>query len=259
MEKPFSSYYTGPSHQADALPTDPPIADAGVALSRAHTRAAGLLFLVILVVGPFSILYVPSQILVAGDATATAENLRAATGLLRVGMLGDTIIFLTEVAMAAVLYGLFRQVNRTVALTMGLARVSEAVMQAVAMLGYIVALAVSTGMLATFPADQQDAVTLLALEVHGYTVYVGQLFFGLSLLILGYLIIVAPFVPKLLGILMFLASVGYLTDSLVKLLWPELAGITAVAVGVTALIGEVPFFLWLLVKGFGKKTRAVTS
>ena len=110
----------------------------------------------ILVVGPFSILYVPSQILVAGDASATAENLRGATGLLRVGMLGDMIIFLAEVAMAAVLYALFRQVNRTVALTMGLARLSEGVMQAVAMLGYLVALAVSTGTLATFASDQQD-------------------------------------------------------------------------------------------------------
>jgi hypothetical protein len=258
MEKPFSSYYTGPSQQAERR-ADLPIPGAGLALSRAHARAAGLLFLVILVVGPFSILYVPSQILVTGDASATAENLRGATGLLRVGMLGDIIIFLTEVAMAAVLFTLFRQVNRTLALTMGLARLSEAVMQAVAMLGYIVALAVSTGILATFPSDQQDAVTLLALEMHGYTVYVGQLFFGLSLLILGYLMIKAPFVPRLLGILMFVAAVGYLTDSLVKLLWPDLAGITAVAVGVTALIGEVPFFVWLLVKGFGKKTREVMS
>jgi hypothetical protein len=174
-------------------------------------------------------------------------------------MFGDTIIFLTEVAMAAVLYALFRQVHRALALTMGLARLSEAVMQAVAMLGYLVALAVSTGTLGTFPPDQQDAVTLLALEMHGYTVYVGQLFFGLRLLALGYLIVVAPFVPRLLGILMFVAAAGCLTDSLVKLLWPDLAGITAVLVGVTALIGEIPFFLWLLVKGFGKKTREATS
>jgi Domain of unknown function (DUF4386) len=93
---------------------------------------AGLLFLVILVVGPFSMLYVPSQILVAGDASATAENVRNSAGLLRLGMLGDTIIFLTEVAMAAVLYALFRQVNRALALTMGLARLSEAVMQSFA-------------------------------------------------------------------------------------------------------------------------------
>jgi hypothetical protein len=179
-------------------------------------------------------------------------------------MFGDTIIFLTEVAMAAVLYALFRQVHRALALTMGLARLSEAVMQAVAMqavamLGYLVALAVSTGTLGTFPPDQQDAVTLLAVEMHGYTVYVGQLFFGLRLLALGYLIVVAPFVPRLLGILMFVAAAGCLTDSLVKLLWPDLAGITAVLVGVTALIGEIPFFLWLLVKGFGKKTREATS
>jgi hypothetical protein len=73
MEKSFSSYYTGPSRQ-EKLPAESPKTEPGGTLSAVHARAAGLLFLVILVVGPFSILYVPSQILVAGDASATASE-----------------------------------------------------------------------------------------------------------------------------------------------------------------------------------------
>ena len=64
------------------------------------------------VLGPFSLLYVPGQIVVAGDAGATAANLRGSGGLLRAGIVVEVAIMLVEVAMPVLLYLLLRSVSR---------------------------------------------------------------------------------------------------------------------------------------------------
>ncbi len=66
---------------------------------------------------------------------------------------------------------------------------------------------------------------------------------------LGYLIFKSGYFPRILGILMVLGSLGYLLDSYGNILFPDFEEIFGVIVGVTAVIGELPFFLWLLIKG----------
>ena len=73
--------------------------------------------------------------------------------------------------------------------------------------------------------------------------------FGFHLAVLGYLIFKSGYFPRILGILMVLRSLGYLLDSYGNTLFPNYAEIFGVIVGVTAVIGELPFFLWLLIKG----------
>jgi hypothetical protein len=99
--------------------------------------------------------------------------------------------------------------------------------------------------LTVFEPDQLDALVLLFLNAHGYGVFIWQLFFGFHLFVLGYLIFRSGYFPRILGILMVLGSLGYLLDSYGNILLPNYAEIF----GVTAVIGELPFFLWLLIKG----------
>jgi hypothetical protein len=73
--------------------------------------------------------------------------------------------------------------------------------------------------------------------------------FGFHLAVLGYLIFKSGYFPRILGILMVLRSLGYLLDSYGNTLFPNYAEIFGVIVGVTAVIGELPFFLWPLIKG----------
>jgi hypothetical protein len=216
-------------------------------------RAIGVLFVVLAVLGPFGLLYVPGQIIVAGDAGATAANLRGSGGLLRAGIVVEVAIMLVEVAMPVLLYLLLRSVNRGVALTATFARFAEAVVVGIGLLGYLAAMRLVDGPPSALDPGQRDALALLALEGHGDAVFISQLFFGFSVLLLGWLVLHAGFVPRLFGALLGLAGAGYLIDGLGSLLWAGYADAWGWLVGVTALVGEVPFFLWLLIKGVDRQ------
>ena len=69
-------------------------------------------------------------------------------------------------------------------------------------------------------------------------------FFGLHCLLVGYLIFGSTFLPRILGVLMMLAGVGWLT-----FLSPALAGSLSPYNLAPGMIGEGLLILWLLVMG----------
>lgn len=71
----------------------------------------------------------------------------------------------------------------------------------------------------------------------------GLLVFGFHLLLLGLLTIQAKYVPKWIGYLLIIASVGYIIDSL-GVFWGF-----SWQIGMFTFIGELVFMLWLLIKG----------
>jgi hypothetical protein len=172
-------------------------------------------------------------------------------GLLNSGIVGQSVVFLTEIVLTVLLYVLLRPVSRTLSLVAAFARLALAIIQGINLLPYFIALLLlsGAGYLTVFEPDQLDALVLLFLNAHGYGVFIWQLFFGFHLFVLGYLIFKSGYFPRILGILMVLGSLGYLLDSYGNILFPNYAAIFGVIVGVTAVIGELPFFLWLLIKG----------
>ena len=82
-----------------------------------YARVAGLLYLIIIVSGIFSEVYVRSKLVVTGDATATAANILASEGLFRIGFAADAIMLLSDVAIAVLFYLLLRPVSNALALT----------------------------------------------------------------------------------------------------------------------------------------------
>ena len=216
-----------------------------------YARVAGLLLLIIAIVGPFSLLYLPSTLFVPGDATATADNIRASEGLFRLGIVSDSLIFLLEIVLTALLYVLLRPVSRALSLGAAFARLAMTVIMGVNLLPYFTALLLlsGAGYLSVFEPDQLDALVLLFLNAHGYGVFIWQMFFGFHLAVLGYLIFKSGYFPWILGVVMVFAALGYLIDAYGNILFPNYEEIFGVIVGVTAVIGELPFFLWLLIKG----------
>ncbi|HEX2098693.1 MAG TPA: DUF4386 domain-containing protein, partial [Rubrobacteraceae bacterium] len=142
-------------------------------------------------------------------------------------------------------------VSRTLSLVAAFARLALAIIQGINLLPYFIALLLlsGAGYLTVFEPDQLDALMLLFLNAHGYGVFIWQLFFGFHLFVLGYLIYKSGYFPRILGILMVVGALGYLIDGYGNILFPNYAEIFGVIVGVTAVIGELPFFLWLLIKG----------
>jgi hypothetical protein len=203
------------------------------------------------VVYPLSTL-VRSSLVVPGDAAATADNIRTQETLFRWGMAGEATIVLVEIVLAAVLYALLRPVSRTMSLAAALARAAEAVVMAAGCLvaSVFTLLVVSEpGYLAAFDSDQRDALALFFQEANDDIVLVWGFFFALSLVLTGWLVHRSDFLPRLVGILLALAGVGYFVQSFGTFLVPGLTDTWALIVLVLAIPGELVFAVWLLIKG----------
>ena len=216
-----------------------------------YARAAGILFLIILACAAFSMMYVPSNLIVPGDAAATAGNIKTSESLFRWGLVGESILFLSEIVLTVMLYLLLKPVSKTLSLVAAFARLAMTVMQGTNLVFKFAALLVlsGAGYLTVFEPDQLNALVLLLFDAHNYGALVWGTFFSLHCFVLGYLIFRSGYFPKVLGVLMVFAALGYLTDSFGNFLSPGYQERFAWVVSVTAFVGELPFFIWLLIRG----------
>lgn len=215
------------------------------------TRTAGVLYLAIFLVYPLSTM-ARSVLVVPGDAAATAQNIADSESLFRWGMAGEATIFLIEILLAAVLYALLRPVSRSMSLGASLARVAEAVVMAAGNLFTSILTLVAiggAGYLAVFSPEQREALALFFQEANDYVVLTWGFFFALSLVLTGWLVYRSGFFPKVPGVLLVLAGIGYFLQSYGTFLAPGLADGLETAVLVLAIPGELVFALWLLIKG----------
>lgn len=217
----------------------------------ALARVAGLLYLVIFLMAPFAEFFVREGLIVAGDATATAANIRESEGLFRAGFATDLLVFVIEVAQAAILYVLLAPVSRPLALVMSFARLAQATILGLNLLNMYTGLQILTApeYAAALGAGGTEALALVFLRAQSFGYELGLVFFALHLLALGYLVHRSGFLPRFLGILLVVSALGYLANSFAVFLVPDLAETMATVVIVAALIGELPLTLWLLIRG----------
>ena len=214
-------------------------------------RIAGVLYLAIFVIYPLAT-SVRSILVVPGDAAATAQNVAASQSLFRWGMAGESVIFLIEIVMAGFLYVLLRPVSRSISLASALARASEGIVMAAANLfTSILTLFVidNAGYMAVFEQEQRDALVLLFQDANNYVILIWGLFFALHLVMLGWLVYQSGFFPKIPGVLLVLAGIGYFAQSFGVMVAPGLSDTLETVVLVLATPGELVFALWLLIKG----------
>ena len=214
-------------------------------------RAAGLLYLTIFIAVPVAGVMGSLGIQIPSEDVTTAGGLVSSEILFRLGMVGESIVFLVEIALAAVLYVLLRPVSRPISLAAAFARLAEAIIQGVNLIVSILVLLLAggAGYLAAFEPEQLQALGKLFLEVREFVILLWGLFFGFHLLLLGYLVYKSGFWPRLIGALLALASLGYLAQSYGHIIAPQYDSILATVVLVLAIPGELAFTVWLLWKG----------
>lgn len=213
-------------------------------------RIAGVLYLIVAVCGSFAELYVRSGIVVPGDAAATADNIRASATLFRFGFVADLVQATCFLLTAMALYLLLRHVDKRVAAAMvTFVAVSVAIM-CLNLLNQLAALLIATGedTSGAFGPAGSDALVLLFAELQRNGFLIAQMFFGLWLLPLGYLVVRSRSFPKVLGVLLAIGGVGYLVDLFVQFLAPAVAERIAPVVLAPAAVAELSFIAWLLVK-----------
>ena len=217
-------------------------------------RIAGFAYLIIIISGIFAEFFVRSGLIVAGNATATANNIINSESLFRIGIAGDLLMIVCDVVVALAFYVLLIQVNKSLALLAAFFRLAQAATLGINLLNLFFVLHILSGAdyLNVFGTDQLHALVLLFLKGHSTGYLIGLVFFGIHCLILGYLIFKSGFIPRILGVLLVFAAFGYLIDSFANFLLPNYADyerIFLLVVFVPAFIAELSLCLWLILKG----------
>lgn len=215
-----------------------------------QSRIAALLDFINCLPAPFALLYVPSVLIVRGDAAATADNVRASEALLRLGMAVE--LFSATAAIFAVLafYHLFKAVSQKLAMAMMILFLLSIPISYLNVLNDLAAMTFARGpafLSGVFEKAQLDALVLFFLRLHNQGVVVAQVFWGLWLFPFGIAIMRSGFIPRFVGIAAILAGCGYVISSSVSLFLPP----SAQGIGQLAMIlgvGELTF-LWLLIWG----------
>jgi hypothetical protein len=222
-----------------------------------QARRAGLLYFLACLTAPFSLIYVPNQLIVSGDATATADRLRASANLLRLGIAGELVNAILIIFAVLALYRLLKRVDANQALAMVVLLLVSVPVSLLNVVNNIAALTLVSGadFLSVLEPRKVDAWAYFFLRLHGQGLVVAQIFWGIWLFPYGILVMRSGFIPRVLGVLLVVAGFGYVLNSIGSLFVPHYAH----AVGQVATlleIGEVPILLWLLIKGARDQPRA---
>lgn len=216
-----------------------------------RARIAGVFYLAVAIFGGFAEGFVDPKMYVAGNAAATAGNLVANAGLVRMGVVAhlvDGVFFvLTAVALYLLLNHVHKNVARVMVLFVALAvgiKCLNAVFQFEG-----VRVATDSSYVAAFGAAGSNALVLLLLDIQHYGTLAAQVFFGLWLAPLGYLAYKSGLFPKALGVVLVAATVSYLLDVLAAFLVPDFATQIHPFLSIVPLIAEIWLLLYLLVKG----------
>jgi hypothetical protein len=224
--------------------------------TKQQARIAGMLYLVIAFIAPVGLLYVPSKVIVSGNATATADNIRASGWLLRAGIASELVHQVIAVFLVLALYRLFKAVDERLAVLVVIlgALVSVPIMF-VNVLNDLAALSLvsGAGFLAAFEKPQLDALAYLFVRLHGQGITVASVFWGLWLFPFGLLVIRCGFIPRVLGVLLLVAGAGYVVDSFTTLVLPQYGPMVSPVAGLL-VVGELPIIIWLAF--WGAKTTA---
>jgi hypothetical protein len=220
-------------------------------------RFVGLIYVLISIPGFFALIYVPSKLIVDGNATATASNIAASETLFRVGIACNLISQILFMWVALALYDLLKGVNqRHASLMFGLIVVSIPI----ALLNELNAIAAlilvhGADFLSLFDKPQRDALAMLFLNLHDQGFVVAEIFWGLWLFPLGLLVYRSGFIPRILGILLILDCFKYVVNSFTSVLVPQYGDIVSRWMKPLGF-GELIFMFWLLIMGAKPKPLA---
>ena len=217
---------------------------------RKVARIAGFLYLIVAVCGGFANFFARVNLIVPGDAAATVKNITASESLFRIGLVSDLVAQTFFLLLILALYKLLKPVNKNYAVLMVTFAVIGVPIACVNLVNQYAVLLLLSGAdyLTVFEANQLNSLVMLFLNLHDVGYSIAHVFFGLWLLPLGFLVFKSGFLPKFFGIMLMLATFGYLTGILINFLFPDYAALIE-PVYIQPAIAEITFCLWLLLRG----------
>lgn len=212
-----------------------------------YARVAGVLFLLSMVAGGFGEAYIPSKLIVSGDAAATVANLKNFDFLYRLGFVGFMVESLCDVTLALILYALLKPVSKELSLLAAFFGLMASATFACAELFYFAPVVIMRGgYLTAFSPDQINDLVLLSLKFYGFAGMIVTAYYGMAWIIRAVLIFRSGYLPKFLAVLMAIGGIGFVIRNILLILAP------AYATDVLLMLmfpGGLMLGVWLLVKG----------
>lgn len=199
---------------------------------------------------PFSLIYVPSKLIVRGNAAATADNIMAHETMFRLSIFGDLMGQVIFICLAIALYRLLSNVNKTWAALMVAFVLVSAAVGFLNTLNDVAAVILFRGgeFLSVFDTPQRNALGMLFIRLHTQGVFIDEIFWGLWLFPFGLLVFRSGFLPRFIGVWLMINCFGYVTLSVIALFFPDYYQ-AAFRYSQPVLFGELVVMLWLLIKG----------
>jgi len=218
-------------------------------------RFAGLLYLLLIIVGVYAIMFLSSKISTTGDPSTVANNILSNEFLYRTGIISDFISNIIFVVLALVLYKLLKPVNEHRAKLM-VALVIVQIPAAYIMEAFnITSIMIFKGeIFKTLELAQRQDLAMLFLKINEYGMMALELFWGLWLIPLAQLVYKSGFIPRIIAILLLINGIAYMFDSFMFMLLPNVHAFTNQYLLIFIIPGEISMMLWLLIKGVKDNT-----
>ncbi len=217
---------------------------------RLKARVAGGLWLTVIAAGVFAFV-VGSVLIVRNDAAATATNILANETLFRLGFVADLIAGVCYMGVTVILYYLLKPVSRDLSLLAAFFGLGGVAIGSASFLTRLAPLVLLRGdqYLSSFTTGQLQAMALVSLKLYVQGFNISMVFFGIQCFLVGFLIVRSSFLPRILGVLLAIGGLSYVSSSLASFLSPAFGAILSPLILPAAIVGEGSLTLWLLLIG----------
>jgi hypothetical protein len=214
---------------------------------RTAALIAGVAILGSVISAPFAEMYVYPKLVVPYKSAETAANIIAHKTLFTAAIFAYLINFICDLIITWSLYILLKPVHHELSLLCAWFRLVYTIIALVALNNLVTAFRLldTPEYLTMFKEDQLYAQAMIYLRAFRNHWYFGIIFFGIHLILLGFLVFRASYIPRLLGIILVITGLGYLLTTTRPFLFPNLN----VDFAQFTFYGELIFMLWLLIKG----------
>ena len=217
---------------------------------RLKARIAGVLYVIIIVLAVFAPFPVAPSWLMRGDLAATVTKIVASNTLYSLGGAAELIVYACDIGVALIFYELLKPVSRALSLLAVFFRLAFAAIASANVLNHFAPLLLMSGAeyLTAFKPDQLRALAVTFIRLHSIGFDIALVFFGFHCVVAGCLFFRSTFFPRILGALLAIAGLGYLTNCFVSFLSPASAA-HLLPYTLVLGVGEILLPLWLLVIG----------
>ncbi|WP_100402652.1 DUF4386 domain-containing protein [Bacillus sp. FJAT-42315] len=226
---------------------------------RKYALTAGISLVIMTLAAFFSYGFAHESLVVPGDAEATFHNITSSTTLFKAEIIGWIIILISDIVVAWAFYLFIKPIHQSLSLLGAWLRLTYATILGMAILNliFVLLLTINTDYLSLLKTDQLQALIMLFLQAFESIWSIGLIIFGGHLMIVGYLAFKSENIPKVISILLLVASIGYIVIHLGKAFLPqydEVISILNLVFIVPMIAGELGFGIWLLFRG-GKLSK----